>query len=87
MATAMRSSMEDSNYRIPDEQFVIADLRKIKKVVTAAGNVRFEGDRDEDGHSDRFWAAALCREAKGHAVRPMSPFAAGRRRHYEDIGI
>lgn len=68
MATAMRSSMEDSNYRIPDEQFVIADLRKIKKVVTAAGNVRFEGDRDEDGHSDRFWAAALCREAKGNGT-------------------
>lgn len=66
MATNMRSSMEDSNFRVPDEQFVVADLRKIKKVVTAAGNIRFEGDRDEDGHSDRFWSAALCREAKGN---------------------
>ena len=75
MATAMRSSMEDSNYRIPDEQFVIADLRKIKKVVTAAGNVRFEGDRDEDGHADRFWAAALCREAKGFGRNEIAPRA------------
>ena len=65
MATTVRGSMEDSNFRIPDDQFIIADFRKIKKVVTAAGNVRFEGDRDEDGHSDRFWAGALCREAKG----------------------
>ena len=66
MAVAVRAAMEDANYRIPDDQFVVADFRKIRKTVTAGGNVRFEGDRDEDGHSDRFWGAALCREAKGH---------------------
>jgi phage FluMu gp28-like protein len=65
MASAVRAGMEDSNFRIPDEQFVVADFRKIKKVVTASGNIRYEGDRDEDGHSDRFWSGALCREAKG----------------------
>ena len=64
MAGAVRASMEDSNFLIPDDQFVVADFRKIRKVVTAANNIRFEGDRDEDGHSDRFWGAALCREAK-----------------------
>jgi phage FluMu gp28-like protein len=68
MAVAVRADMEDANYRIPDDQFVVADFRKIRKTVTAAGNVRFEGDRDEDGHSDRFWGAALCREAKGHGA-------------------
>ena len=65
MAGAVRAGMEDAKFRIPDEQFVVADFRKIRKTVTAAGNVRFEGERDEDGHSDRFWGAALCREAKG----------------------
>ncbi len=65
MAFAVRAGMEDSKFLVPDEQFVVADFRKIKKVVTAAGNIRFEGERDEDGHSDRFWGAALCREAKG----------------------
>lgn len=68
MAVAVRAGMEDSNFRLPDDQFVVADFRKIRKVVTAANNVRFEGDRDEDGHSDRFWAAALCREAKGNGT-------------------
>ena len=38
-------------------------------------NIRFEGDRDEDGHSDRFWACALCREAQGQKKAPqMKPF-------------
>lgn len=68
MAVAVRAGMEDSNFRLPDDQFVVADFRKIRKVVTAANNVRFEGDRDEDGHSDRFWAAALCREAKSNGT-------------------
>lgn len=68
MAVAVRAGMEDSNFRLPDDQFVVADFRKIRKVVTAANNVRFEGDRDEDGHSDRFWAAALCRAAKGNGT-------------------
>ena len=39
----------------------------MRKIVTAANNIRFEGERDKDGHSDRFWAGALCREAKGSA--------------------
>ena len=65
MAGAVRADMEDSKFLVPDDQHVVADFRKIKKVVTAAGNIRFEGDRDEDGHSDRFWSGALCREAKG----------------------
>ena len=46
-------------------------------------NVRFEGDRDEDGHSDRFWAAALCREAKGNGGVYIPPFST-RRAHNPD---
>ena len=65
MAYKVRGDMEDAKFLIPDERFVVADLRKMRKIVTAANNIRFEGERDKDGHSDRFWAAALCREAKG----------------------
>ena len=70
MAFAVRHDMEDVRFLTPDDRFVIADFRKIRKIVTAAGNIRFEGDRDEDGHSDRFWAGALCREAKGNRSVP-----------------
>lgn len=65
MAYKLRGDMEDAKFLIPDERFVVADLRKMRKIITAANNIRFEGERDKDGHSDRFWAAALCREAKG----------------------
>ena len=84
LAVAVRADMEDANYRIPDDQFVVADFRKIRKVVTAANNVRFEGDRDEDGHSDRFWSAALCREAKGHRAADLPPYAGEARTDYDE---
>jgi phage FluMu gp28-like protein len=63
MAYALRSRMEDRTLRIPDDRAVFADFRGIRKTVTAAGNIRFDGERTKDGHSDRFWAAALCVEA------------------------
>jgi len=76
MAYAVRAGMEDSTFLTPDEQFVVVDFRKIKKVVTASNNIRFDGDRDEDGHSDRFWGAALCREAKGSGGEYVPPIVA-----------
>lgn len=87
MAYPVRHDLEDKTLKVPALAEVDADFRKIRKEDSAGGHVRFTGERDANGHADRFWAAALCREAKGHAVRPMRPFAAGRRRNYEDIGI
>lgn len=87
LAYPVRHGLEDKTFKVPDLPAVDADFRKIRKEDTASGNVRFTGERDSNGHSDRFWAAALCREAKGHAVRPMRPFAAGRGRNYEEIRI
>lgn len=37
-----------------------ADLRKVQKVTTAAGNIRFVAESTPDGHADRFWALALA---------------------------
>jgi hypothetical protein len=28
----------------------------VQKLVTAAGNIRFAGERTPDGHADEFWA-------------------------------
>jgi len=65
MAYALKSRMEDRTFRIPDDRAVFADFRGIRKTVTASGNIRFDGEKTKDGHSDRFWAAALCVEARG----------------------
>jgi len=59
LAYPMRAAFEDHTIRIPQSEKIRADLRAIKKETTAAGNIRFTADRGKNGHSDRFWAAAL----------------------------
>ena len=49
--------------RIPADATIRADLHKVRRSVTAAGNVRLDADRDADGHADRFWALALAHHA------------------------
>ena len=64
LAFPVRSAFEDRAIRIPfGDDPLIADLRKIRKETTAAGNIRFVADSDDDGHADRFWALALALHA------------------------
>jgi phage FluMu gp28-like protein len=49
--------------RIPADHAVREDLHKVRRVITAARNVRFDAIRDADGHADRFWALALAHHA------------------------
>ena len=72
MAFAIKNAMEDANFRTPDEPKTEGDFRKIKKTTTISGNIRFDGERDADGHSDRFWAGALCQEARSKKSRPAA---------------
>jgi len=60
LAYPVRAAFEDKAVKIPKDDQIRADLRGIKKVTTAAGNIRFEADRGANGHSDRFWALALA---------------------------
>jgi len=61
LAYPLRSAFEDGAIRIPfGDDPLIADLRKIRRETTAAGNVRFVADSDDEGHADRFWALALA---------------------------
>ena len=79
MAFDVRTSMEDGNFRTPDAQRVESSFRKIKKTTTVAGNIRFDGERDENGHADDFWAGALCRHAASGGSAPMPPKASNSR--------
>lgn len=61
LAYPLRSAFEDRGIRIPfADKLLEADLRKVRKETTAAGNIRFVADSDDDGHADRFWAVALA---------------------------
>lgn len=59
MAIRGKEYCQDRRVRICRNDRVREGLHKVKKVVTAAGNERFEAERDEAGHADEFWALML----------------------------
>jgi phage FluMu gp28-like protein len=63
LAYPTRTAFEEMRVRIPDDKFITADLRAVKKETTPSGNVRFAADRGTNGHADRFWALALALHA------------------------
>lgn len=63
LAMPMLAAFQDRAVRIPQSREIREDLHKIRKITTAAGNVRYLADRDEAGHADRFWALALALHA------------------------
>lgn len=63
LAYPVRAAFEDKSLRIPKDRVIEADLRDIRKTTTGAGNIRFAGERTEDGHCDRFWGLALALHA------------------------
>jgi len=74
LAVRMKRSFEEKTIRIPDYRELRWDLQAIKRVVTSAGNIRFDAERTEQGHADRFWALALALHAAG---QPWAAFASG----------
>lgn len=76
LATRLRTAVEDRLLRIPVDRKLRDDWHAIQRTVTAAGNVIFDAERTRDGHSDRFWAAALAVYAISE--RGFVPMTAGR---------
>jgi phage FluMu gp28-like protein len=60
LALPLLRLFQEKLVRVPAGADVREDLHKVRKMVTAASNVRFEAARDADGHADRFWALALA---------------------------
>ncbi len=71
LAYPLRSAMEERLVRLPDDPMIRADLRKVQKVTTAAGNIRFQAEATPDGHADRFWALALALHAASSPAAPI----------------
>lgn len=71
LAQTLRRRCEDRLVRIPADRWVRDDLHSVRKVVTMAGNVRYDAQRSEagGGHADHFWALALCLHAADTAPR------------------
>jgi len=75
LAYPLRTAMEERALRIPDDAKIRADLRKVQKVTTMAGNIRFVAESTPDGHADRFWALALALHAGNTPSAPIDYMA------------
>ena len=62
LAFPLRAAHEDRTLRYRKDDALRADLRGIKKEITASGNIRFAGEA-ADSHCDRFWSKALALHA------------------------
>lgn len=71
LAMPLLRAFQDKKIRLPADSAVREDLHKVRKVVTAAGNIRFEADRDDAGHADRFWALGLAYHAADAMKVPL----------------
>lgn len=73
LATLIKQRYQDKRTRVPPDRAVRDAHYAVRKVMTEAGNPRFDAERtDKHGHADEFWAHALALHA---ADRPLQPSA------------
>jgi len=72
MAYRVRRRMEQRLDLIPDTPQIARAFGAVKKLVTLAGNTRFDAERTDLGHADEFWAKALADLAAEQPVARLS---------------
>jgi phage FluMu gp28-like protein len=60
LATSVKMALESGRLRIPYDRDLIYDLASLRKIVTSAGNIRYDADDSTGSHADRAWALALA---------------------------
>ena len=63
LAYRLRTEFENKTVFIPNRHEIREDLHSVRKITTASNNIRFDADRSDNGHADRFWALALALHA------------------------
>jgi phage FluMu gp28-like protein len=64
LATGLYSAFTEQTIRIPQrDKLLLTDLCSIRRLVTSAGNVRYDAPQTDDGHGDRAWALSLALHA------------------------
>lgn len=70
LATGLKLALQRKRLRPrADDSATRREVLSMKKVITEAGNTRFDIERDKRGHGDRAWAMALALRATGTATR------------------
>ncbi|MCB9853530.1 MAG: hypothetical protein H6819_10575 [Phycisphaerales bacterium] len=87
MASTLRIQAERGALQIPSDRAIVEDWHSVTRTASAGGSVRFEADRNKNGHADRFWAAALGLTA-AEGCGPMgADFATDGRLRFGGAGI
>ncbi|WP_243092555.1 terminase large subunit domain-containing protein [Thermus hydrothermalis] len=79
LAQRLRLFFEDRRVRIPSDRALREDLHSVRRIVTPSGNVRYDAERSERGHADRFWALALALHAAETRRGPVEYRSVARR--------
>ncbi len=75
LATTLFQRFSDRQIRIPrDDADLRNDLCAVRRIITSAGNVRYDAPVTEDGHADRAWALALAIHAASRPVATVSAY-------------
>lgn len=69
LATGLKLAFERGRLRVPDSLDLRRDVLALRREVTAAGNTRFDAERNQHGHGDLAWALALAVHAAGGAAK------------------
>lgn len=78
LATLGKQKFEDRKLRIPmGNSLLREDLHSLRKVVTPAGNVRFDVEGEGESHADRAWALFLAIYAASNPSAPIEYRAVG----------
>ncbi len=71
LATVGKQKYEDRLVRTPAERAIRESHHAVRKIMTVAGNPRFDADRSEVGHADEFWAHMLAIHGASNPTEPM----------------
>jgi phage FluMu gp28-like protein len=77
LAEQIGREFEARRVRIPDDEEIRNDFQLVAAPKIVDGKSKVATDRDESGHADRFWAAALGMEGALHFKRVFTarPYA------------
>lgn len=82
LANTFRRRFEDKQIRLPISRELRDDIHSIKKITTSSGNIRFDAERSENSHADRFWAGALAVHASDSGGPPAGASSGPEERLY-----
>lgn len=74
LATILYGAIVSNQLKLPQaDELLRSDLCALRRIITEAGNVRYDAPHTDEGHADRAWALALALSAAG--LQPLSKAA------------